>query len=256
MRTATIGRHTVEFYDAIDELPVVRYHKFQKLLLIDAGVGADISAFDARTERARRFLATGQYDEAAKEFDNLRQCVYLIQQEISPKHLAFAALVTKLDGRECTDLSDDALAGVANELKDAAIIEVDTAVEAVKKKIDEGLMMYFPRLFQDPSVKEYHDLLRKRTLAVLEGIVKGELNPEAAADALTAQVLTYIKPKVYAGAEGFEVQYDRQFETLCLALSENLHVTPKAYTVLEFYNAFDFLADRSRQAEKGRNFKR
>ena len=30
MRTEKIGKHSVEFYDAIDELPIVRFHKYQK----------------------------------------------------------------------------------------------------------------------------------------------------------------------------------------------------------------------------------
>ena len=58
MVTTKIGKHTVEMHDTIEELPVVRFHKYQKLLLIDAGVGADITAFDQRLEKARLFLYT------------------------------------------------------------------------------------------------------------------------------------------------------------------------------------------------------
>ncbi|MGF2526095.1 hypothetical protein ACQUW0_27690, partial [Ralstonia pseudosolanacearum] len=50
MVTVKIGKHTVEMYDTIEELPIVRFHKYQKLLLIDAGIGADIVAFDQRIE--------------------------------------------------------------------------------------------------------------------------------------------------------------------------------------------------------------
>ena len=55
---------------------------------------------------------------------------------------------------------------------------------------------------------------------------------------------------MFAGSEGVEVQYDRQFENLCLVLSEQLHVKPKEYTVMEFYNAFDFVQERARKAER------
>ena len=38
-----------------------------------------------------------------------------------------------------------------------------------------------------------------------------------------------------------EVEYDKQFENMCLILSQKLNVQPKGFTVLEYYNAFMFL---------------
>lgn len=254
MVTTKIGKHDVEMYDAIDELPIVRFHKYQKLLLIDAGVGGDIEAFDRRTERARRFLLAGDVEKAKAEFENLRQCVFLIQSEISPKHRAFAVLVTKIDGEACGGLTDGDIDGVLARLNDAPEGEITARLEAVKKKIDAELQLYFPRIFGGSEVKEYYDLLRKRTLAILQGIIDGREDPAAAAevDGLTTALLTYSKPDSFVGPEGVEVQQDRQFENLCLALSEQLHVRPKEYTVLEFYNAFDFLQERAKASEKAK----
>jgi hypothetical protein len=252
MVTAKIGKHTVEMYDAIDELPIVRFHKYQKLLLIDAGVGADIAAFDQRIEKTRRFLMDGKPEKAQQELENLRQAVYLIQSEISPKHRAFAALVTKIDGRDCNDLSDDALTGIVDTLNDAPENELTAQLEAVKKKIDGELRLYFPALFADSGVKEYYDLLKKRTMAVLANIIAGEKNPDATPDIerLTTELITYSQPQTFTGSDGVEIQFDRQFENLCLVLSEQLHVKPKKYTVLEFYNAFDFVKERAKEHEK------
>ena len=73
---------------------------------------------------------------------------------------------------------------------------------------------------------------------------------EAGVDAITTQLITYSNPKMFAGSDGVEIQHDRQFENLCLALSEQLHVKPKECSVLEFYNAFDFLQERAKQLEK------
>lgn len=252
MVTLNIGKHTVEIYDTIDELPIVRFHKYQKLLLVDSGVGADISAFDQRLERARRFIALGNTEKAEQELQNLRQCVFLIQSEINPRHRAFAALVAKIDGEPCNDLSDDALAAVTAKLQDVPESELTARLDAVKKKIDEELMVYFPSLFNDSEVKEYYDLLRKRTLAVLEAIVAGEQEParNKAVDKLTTLLITYSNPKTFSGPESAEIQFDRQFENLCLVLSEQLHVRPKEYTVLEFYNAFDFVREKAKESEK------
>ena len=252
MVTAKIGKHTVEFYDTIEELPIVRFHKYQKLLLVDAGIGSDITAFDQRIEKTRRFLMAGKPEQAQQELENMRQCVFLIQSGVNPKHRAFAALVTKIDGQDCTDIGDDALAAITEKLNDVPESELTAQLEAVKKKIDGELTLYFPALFNDSDVKEYYDILRKRTLEILNGIVAGVDDPAGAeiVDKLTTALITYSNPKMFTGSDGVEIQFERQFENLCLVLSEQLHVEPKKYSVLEFYNAFDFVKERAKQAEK------
>ena len=252
MQTVKIGKHTVEYYDTIEELPIVRFHKYQKMLMVDAGVGSDIAAFDQRIEKARRFLIAGKSDQAQLELENLRQCVFLIQSELSPNHLAFAALVSSIDGKPCTDLSDEGLRKVHETFANLPEKDLTAQLEAVKKKIDEELMLYFPALFNDADIKEYYDILRQRTLAVLNGIVSGEPSPETtdSVERLTTALITYSNPKLFTGSEGVEIQFDRQFENLCLALSEQLHVEPKKYSVLEFYNAFDFVKERAKEAER------
>ncbi len=252
MVTVKIGKHTVEMYDTIEELPIVRFHKYQKLLLVDAGIGSDIAAFDQRIEKTRRFLMAGKPEQAQQELENMRQCVFLIQSGVNPKHRAFAALITKIDGHDCTDIGDDALAAITEKLNDVPESELTAQLEAVKKKIDGELTLYFPALFNDSDVKEYYDILRKRTLEILNGIVAGVDDPAGAeiVDKLTTALITYSNPKMFTGSDGVEIQFDRQFENLCLVLSEQLHVEPKKYSVLEFYNAFDFVKERAKQAEK------
>lgn len=127
-----INGHKVKIYEAIDELNINRFHRFQKYLLVDAGVGADIAAFDRHTERARVYMMQGKTDLAATEFENLRQCVYLIQQGINPKHRAFAVLVASIDGEPCDDLSDSGLDRVLERL-DPKVSEV--SIDAVKKNL-------------------------------------------------------------------------------------------------------------------------
>ena len=52
MKTVKIGEYTVEIYDAIDELPMLRFHKYNKMLLVDAGIGSDLQDFDTHIEKA------------------------------------------------------------------------------------------------------------------------------------------------------------------------------------------------------------
>ena len=251
MVTRRIGKHTVEFYDTIDALPVVRFHKFQKMLLVDAGIGADMSAFDTRIEKTRRYLMTGDTKNASLELENLRQCVFMIQNQMQPKHLAFAALVTKIDGKEIP-FTDAGQEEVLKVLAEGTVEEVADGLSSAKKKIDEELNLYFPTLFNQSDVKEYYDILKRRTLLALQKIVAGEPIDGDDIEDLTTKLICYAHPKVFSGSEGVEIQYDRQFENLCLALSAQLNIKPKKCSVLEFYNAFDYLAQQNKRERRDR----
>ena len=71
MKTTKIGNLEVELYDAIDELPIARFHAYNKALLIDAGIGSDLADWDTHIEKTIRFIRVGKPDLAEKELDNL-----------------------------------------------------------------------------------------------------------------------------------------------------------------------------------------
>ena len=261
METLRIGKHKIVAYTAINELPIVRYHRYQKLMLVDAGIGADILSLDRRLDKTRRYLLSGKSKEAAQELENLRQCVYLIQSGLNPRHRAFAALVTEVDGVQFPEASDEAADKIAEMLNDVPIGELSDIVDAVKKKIEAELRLYFPRLFESPETKEYYDLLRQRTFTLLKAVAAGEDAPEENAEVqrLTDALATFDTPQNYAGPEGVEVRTDKNFEDVCLVLAEQLHINPKTSTVFEYYNAYDFVQRRAKEAEnaqKRTNFKR
>jgi hypothetical protein len=134
MRTAKISGKTVEMYDSIDELPIVRFHAYNKMLLIDAGIGSDLSDWDAHVEKTIRFLRSNKPDLAEKELDNLRQNVYFIQSGVSPKHLAFCTLIKSVDKKPYNDMTTDGLRKVLELFADAPNADLTAQMEAVKKK--------------------------------------------------------------------------------------------------------------------------
>ena len=191
MKTVKIGERTVEIYDAIDELPILRFHAYNKMLLIDAGVGSDLNDWDAHIEKAIRFIRKEKPDLAEKELDNLRQNVYFVQSAISPKYLAFACLVKSVDGTEYNDMTAGGLQKVLDLFADAPNAELTAQLEAVKKKIDKELQLYFPKLFDDATVKEYYDQLKQRTMLMLDAIIKGdESDKREEIDHITTLLLT------------------------------------------------------------------
>ena len=134
---------------------------------------------------------------------------------------------------------------------DAPNAELTAQLEAVKKKIDEELQLYFPKLFDDATVKEYYDQLKQRTMLMLDAIIKGdESDKREEIDHITTLLLTYTKPKSFSGSDSVEIQYDKQFENMCLMLSQHLHVNPKSFTVLEYYNAFEYIKEQAKKASR------
>lgn len=247
MKVGKINKHKIEIFDAIDEMPIQRFQKYNKYMLIDSGVGSDLQDILDHVERAKIYIKANPA-MAVAELDNLRQAIYLVSEEMSPKYMAFAVLVNKIDGKPADDLSDVGLKKVLETLKDAPKTWIDRILDSVKKKIDRELSLYFPGKFEDATTKQYFDELRSHTLLRLKHIITGE-DVEQACKEIEIRLAMLIKPRIFSGKRSAEIAYDKQFEEMCLVLSQNLQVQPQRMTVLQFYNAFEYL---KKQAKKNK----
>ena len=79
MKKMTLGMHKVVMYDSIEELPIVRFQKYNKMLLLDAGLGSDVSALDGHLARVSEYIKANDLANAAAEIDNLRQTLFNVQ---------------------------------------------------------------------------------------------------------------------------------------------------------------------------------
>ena len=247
MKEVKLNGHDVRVYDSIDDLPIVRFHRYNRMLLVDAGIGSEIGDFDNHVERVVRYIRKGDNDNAAKELDNLRQNVYMIMQGQSVKDLSFACLVESIDGVRCDDLSPEGLQKVLHMLGGATRRELTEAFQSVKKKIDDELGLYFPSLFDDVTTREYYDILKRLTVAMLARITDGE--DVSREDELRDKLVLFQKPKVFTGHDGLEVRHDKDFETMCLAITKETGRDAKTMTVLEYYNAYEYLREKSRKTQ-------
>ena len=59
MNIGKVNKHTVEIYDSIDELPIQRFQKYNKFLLIDSGVGSDLQDVLNHIDRAKIYIKAG-----------------------------------------------------------------------------------------------------------------------------------------------------------------------------------------------------
>lgn len=248
MRIENINGLKLEVYDSIEELPIKRFHKYNKMLLVDAGVGNDVGSLDAHLQKTIAFLKKKDNESAMTELNNLRQNFFLILDEISPRMLSFACLIKSINGVEQNDLSDDALSRVAERFADVPMNSLTSLLEEVKKKIDSELNIYFPQQFDDANTKEYYDILRRKILTQLLGIINSEDKTKEVQE-LTDLLVTYNNPRPFYGDKNVEIQHDKDFEKMCVAMAQKLNINPKELSVLEFYNSYEFMVEQMK-AEK------
>lgn len=238
MKNLTVNKKTVRVYDSIDEMPIINFQKYNKYLLIDSGIGSDVDDIDAHIARIAKFIKSNNAKKALQELQNMRQNMYMVNSEISPKYLAFAALINSIDGEEVNDLSDDGLKNVLAKLKEIKHSKIIDFLVWLKKKVTTELEMYFPGDFVNPKEKDAYDKLKQRTLFVLDSMINGTDNSEQI-ETIDIVMLNMHSPKSYIGSESVEIKYDKQFESTCLLIAQKTSMDAKKMTVLQFYNAVD-----------------
>ena len=238
MKSLLINKKIVRVYDSIDEMPIINFQKYNKYLLIDSGIGSDADDIDAHIIKIAKFIKANNSKKALQELQNMRQNMYMVNSEISPKYLAFTALIHSIDGKEVNDLSDDGLKKLLQDLKDIKHSKVIDFLLWLKKKVTSELETYFPGDFVNPKEKEAYDKLKNRTLLVLDSIINNTDNTKQI-ESIDTMMLNMHAPKVFIGSESVEVKYDKQFESTCLLIAQKTNMDARKMTVLQFYNAID-----------------
>lgn len=238
MKNLLINKKIVKVYDSIDEMPIINFQKYNKYLLIDSGIGSDTDDIDAHIIKIAKFIKASDNKKALQELQNMRQNMYMVNSEISPKYLAFAALIHSIDGKEVNDLSDDGLKKLLQSIKEIKHSSVIDFLMWLKKKVTNELETYFPGDFINPKEKEAYDKLKNRTLLILDSIINDTDNTEQI-ESIDTMMLNMHIPKVFIGSESVEVKYDKQFESTCLLIAQKTNMDAKKMTVLQFYNAVD-----------------
>ena len=238
MKNITFNGKIIKVYDSIDEMPVVNFQKYNKYLLIDSGIGSDTDDIDAHIVKIARYIKSSDSKKALAELQNMRQNMYMVANSISPKYLAFAALIHSVDGKEIKDLSDEGLKETLAALKQVKHSSIIDFLNWLKKKVSEELEIYFPKEFTSVKEKEVYDILKRRVLLILDGISNNSDNSDKV-EAIDLELLGSYKPACFIGSDSAEVKYDKQFESACVLIAQKTSMDAKKMTVLQFYNALE-----------------
>ena len=149
MRTEKINGHEVKIYDGIDELPITRFQAANKYMMIDAGLGSDLSAFDGHLATCMQYMANGDLKKAEQTLLNARESLHFVVSNVSPKMMAFACFVHSIDGVEYDDLTESGVNNTIEVIKKTKISIglVSDLIRNVKKKLILNLK-YISRGFQ------------------------------------------------------------------------------------------------------------
>jgi len=131
-----LGKHKIELFESIDDLPFNRFNAFNKYIMLDAELGSTIADFDQKTVKIHNFLSKEMVDDALNELYNLRNTVHNAQTENNLRGFAFASLIRRIDGELITDYSNENLRLILDQLSEWDLTKsiVYTKSDEVKKK--------------------------------------------------------------------------------------------------------------------------
>ena len=133
MKTLNLNNMEIKIYDDIDELPIVNFQKYNKYIMLDAGLGSDVDSVDQHIVNIAKLINTDK-KKAVQELQNMRQNMHLIVNELSPKYMAFASLIHSIDGKEVTDLSDSNLKSIIEQINKVKNYKIVDLLLWLKKK--------------------------------------------------------------------------------------------------------------------------
>lgn len=136
MRTIEFDNNSIVIYQSAEELPIMRYARFQRYCILDSGVGSTMDDIGKHFGKLFEFLSHNMNEEAVMEAKNLYYNYFIILEDLSLNGMAFASLIYSINGKVITDYSEDNLRAVINELdeiglKAGVVLKIK---EEVKKK--------------------------------------------------------------------------------------------------------------------------
>lgn len=147
MREEKCGGSVIKFFDTPESMPMRRYRRFNKFLMVENEVGNDFADYEKRTQKAISFVKQGMIKEALQELSNRRQMVFNAFAEYSPRDRALAILVHSIDGVEYRDYSKTGLDEILNRLEEIGFTNKQSTevVDEVKKKSKRNWRFTFLR---------------------------------------------------------------------------------------------------------------
>lgn len=248
-----IGGHTIERYNSIENLPIPRFMNFNRLLMLDSGIGSDHESIDKHDMKIIMFAQKGDMDKVIQEVMNRNQCQKFIMDHVSPKNMSYAVTVHSIDGDIQYDYSDDSCKRIVERLGSWGTTQswLGAAIESLRKKLEAELDDYFPGRFDSPDIKEMYSKRKKRTQLLLNIILnKASETVNAEIEKIDDYLYKLINPMNYAGQRGAESKYITAYEEMSFILSQHTNQLPKKMTTMEYFQAWEIVKKQMKSKTK------
>lgn len=235
-----IKRTTVVIYDDIEQLPITRFNKMNKYLMLNDNIGSDISDFDrVHYSKLLLLLEQKEHDKVIQELENFRILVYNIINEINVEHLAFACLIYSIGDYVVTDLTESGLKSVLKKLNDIGFTqkELKKKITDTKESIFSDLEEYFPEQFKGKNIV-FWQKQREKVIADLRSLLGEDVSKEI--DNFNKFMVSQIRPKNFMHGISDEVKYDREFEQNIIILSPYINKSIENCSTKEYFSLIEW----------------
>lgn len=249
MTEATINGNKFEFFESISEISIERYHQYSRYMLVASGIGDSLADVDEHLGKILRLMTT-DIKKAHQEVKNLRQNLYMVQNQLDLRFKGFMFLTNSVNGEKWEDFSDAGIEKLYAMIKGESLEHMAEVMQPIISGIDEALERYFPSFYDDASDKNRLSLARKRALLLVDEIVN-ENNHKEELKELDESIFRYYKPKDFENDKAV-VEFDKNFEEMCLFLSKEFGGEIKNKSVMEFYSAYNILVEQNKKIKTKR----
>lgn len=248
------GNHRIEVYDSVQDLPITRFQLYNLNMLLDAGIGSDLSAFVRHRQKISELMKT-DLEAANIELVNLEQTIRFMMSKTNPEMNSFVVMIKTLNGRDLTDadMTEDGIKEIIKELggNRFSLRNMRGLLETIKKKLDFEFETFFPVMTDDSKVKEFYSKLKKRSRLLLKKWIEKRDDVTEEIKKIDEFLIMSFKPKIYHGSQGVEVKMIKNFEDTCTMLElHNLTTDPKRLTTLSFYQKVETMKQILKQQKK------
>lgn len=140
------GNHKVVIYDDIEEMNIVRYHKFSQSMMQASIIGFGTGGLRDALMKIMRDIERGDNESAMLGIKNAFLSIKFSEETIDPSSNAFAVLIHSIDGEEREDISDDGMARTREIVECIfSVKERNSVLDTVKKKLTTTLRRIIPK---------------------------------------------------------------------------------------------------------------
>lgn len=111
--------------------------------------------------------------------------------------------------------------------------------------------MFFPALFDKTQDLQSRVNRKKRLIAYCDVLINNkDKDAKKKLFEIEVAMLNIVRPKNFYGSESYEIQYEKNYQTVCHGLNSHTNKDVKKMTILEVYSLMELLKKKDEENGK------